>query len=158
MATNLYVYGLFVVAAVSVYSLIYSRQNKLVTFILIPLILGVSIWTWHAIKILQGTPLDELIWDKQAQVIWAYQDKPNIYLVARMGKSREPTYFVIPWTEENMYKIKKIQEGIQQKGSVQGTFKKPRGYTGAQRDFFFSEVERFEDRVRKEGFHQGYGP
>ena len=94
MATNLYVYGLFVVAAVSVYSLIYSRQNKLVTFILIPLILGVSIWTWHAIKILQGTPLDELIWDKQAQVIWAYQDKPNIYLVARMGKSREPTYFV----------------------------------------------------------------
>jgi hypothetical protein len=112
MLSNLYVYGLFIVAAVSVYSLIYSRQNKLVTFILIPLILGVSIWTWHAIKILQGTPLDDLIWDKQAQIIWAYQDKPNIYLIARMEKNREPTYFVIPWTEENMYKIRKIQEGI----------------------------------------------
>ena len=37
-------------------------------------------------------------------------------------------------------------------------FKKPRGYTGAQSDFFFNEVERFEDRVRKEGFHHGYGP
>ena len=158
MLSNFYVYGLFIVAAVSVYSLIYSRQNKLVTFILIPLILGVSIWTWHAIKILQGTPLDDLIWDKQAQIIWAYQDKPNIYMLARMGKTREPTYFVIPWSEENMYKIRKIQEGIKMQGSVQGQFKKPRGYTGAQSDFFFNEVERFEDRVRKEGFHQGYGP
>ena len=158
MISNLYVWGLFLVAAVSVYSLIYTRQNRIVTFVLIPLILGVSIWTWHAIKILQGTPLDELIWDKNTEVIWAYQEKPNIYLLAKVEGAGQATYFRIPWTEENMYKVKKMQDAIARQGSVQGQFKKPRGYSGAQSDFFFSEVERFEDRIQKDYFMHGQGP
>jgi len=151
MITDLYMYGLFVVAAVSVYSLIYSRQNRFLTAIMIPLILIVSIWTWQAIKILQGTPKTDLPWEKQVEVVWAYQDKPSIYLVAKIEGDRLPVYYVIPWTDENMYKVRKMQLAIQKKGSAEGKFKKPKGYTGAQSSFFFEEVKRFQDRTNKNG-------
>lgn len=108
---------------------------------------------------LQGTPKKDLVWDKRVEIIYAYQDKPYIFLLAKVEKERVPQYFVMPWTEENMYKIRKIQETIQMMGSAQGQFKKPRGYTGAESDFFFTEVERFEDKIRKGGFATpGIGP
>ena len=56
---------------------------------------------------------------------WAYlYEKPNIYLLAKVEGAGQATYFRIPWTEENMYKIKKMQDAIARQGSAQGQFKK----------------------------------
>lgn len=149
MITELYIYGLFFVAAVSVYSIIYSRTNLVVTFFLIPLVLGVAIWTWQAINILQGTPRDGLPYGDRVEVIWTYQKKPDILLVIRQG-DEEPAYYKIPWTKENQYKVRRMQEAIAREGRAQGKFQKmPKGYNGSSQSFIFTEIERFVDPIRK---------
>ena len=68
---------LFLLAVVSVYALIKSKENALVLFFLIPIILASSIYTGYSIYVLQGTPINNLP-EGKVELIWAEIQKPNI--------------------------------------------------------------------------------
>ena len=151
LLVDLYYLGLFFVAAVCVYAIIYSRTNRLVTFFLIPIVLAVSVWTWQAIYALQGTPRPVLPFDEDVEVLYQAQLRPWIYALILHTKDGELLYYRIPYTEENSYKMNQIQKQIDRTGRAEGKFNEPRGSGSTPGSFFFTEIESFQDRVRKGG-------
>ena len=69
MLIDLYYIGLFFVASVCVYAIIYSRTNRSgYIFPLYPQCL-LSVWTWQAIYVLQGTPRPKVLPDEDVEVL-----------------------------------------------------------------------------------------
>jgi hypothetical protein len=118
----LYVLGLFILVIICVYALIQSKANRLYTFIIIPTALIMSLYSWQAVKALQGIPIYGLPYNKEVQVIYSYDNKPWIYaLVAELNKG--PKLYKIDWTKANLQKIKELS-GPDGRSQPQGKFKK----------------------------------
>lgn len=149
MITEFYYLGLFFVASVCVYAIIHSRTNRILTFLLIPAVLAISLWTWQAIYALQGTPRTVLPWDQKVEVLWTAQLKPWIYLLVVHKGDVQPTYYKIIWNDENQYKVNQIEKVIQSQGSAAGTFKQPQGQGTTDGSFFFTQMESFQELIRK---------
>ena len=133
----LYVLGLFILVIICVYALIQSKANRLYTFIIIPTALIMSLYSWQAVKALQGIPIYGLPYNKEVQVIYSYDNKPWIYaLVSELNK--EPKLYKIDWTKANLQKLKELS-GPDGKEQPQGKFKK--GLNGEVVSFEQSNVE-----------------
>ena len=125
---ELYVAGLFVLGCVSMYSLIQSRTNRWLMFVMIPLVLGMSLYTWQAITVLRGKPIPDLPIDENVEVIWVTNQKPQILLLLRHDDEFTPIYYSIPWTRENAKRIAGMEK-IKKNGiKLEGKFKVKRNW------------------------------
>lgn len=121
-----YIIGLFILAGVSMYALIQSKTNRWIVFILIPIILCMSLYTWQAITFLQGKPVAGLPEDKEVEIIYISVRKPDIYLLMKHIDQQQPTYYFVPWTKENAKKLQQLRR-LQQAGlDLQGKFTRKR--------------------------------
>lgn len=120
---QIYIVGLFILAVVSVYSLIMSRQNRLATFIMTPMILVMSLFTWQAVTLLQGTPILGLPFNEEVEVIYIRRQKPDILLLIKNENELVPHYYSIPWTEENSKKFAEMEQEAQSGMLMEGEFK-----------------------------------
>ena len=109
MMIELYVAGLFILGCVSLYSLIISKTNRWLVFILVPLILVMSLYTWKAITVLQGKPIMAMPIDENVEIIFVTNQKPTIFFLLRHEDDFVPRYYAIPWTEENAKKIARLE-------------------------------------------------
>ena len=133
----MYVTGLFLLVLICVYALIQSKANRLYTFIIIPVALVMSLYSWQAITALQGLPIYGLPYDKEIQIIYTYDDKPWIYaLLAQPNNS--PKLYKIDWTKANLQKMKELT-GVDGKSQPQGKFLK--GLNGEAPSFESSNIE-----------------
>ena len=125
---ELYIAGLFVLGCVSMYSLIQSRTNRWLMFVMIPLVLGMSLYTWQAITVLRGKPIPDLPIDENVEVIWVTNQKPQILLLLRHDDEFTPIYYSIPWTRENAKRIAGMEK-IKKNGiKLEGKFKVKRNW------------------------------
>jgi len=149
-----YIFGLFLLASVSIYAVIQSRTNRWITFFLVPLILCMSLFTWQAIVALQGTPIAGSPDDKDIEVMWVHNEKPVILLILKIPGEDIPKYHYIPWSEQNSREAREMGEKMEQGIPVTGEFKKlQEGYTGKSGDIIFSPVERFSNDNLKNNSH-----
>lgn len=125
---------LFFVAAASIYALIVSRKNYIITFLLTPALLVASIFAGYTMFMLQGTPINGIP-EGNVEVVWVEMAKPEILFLARPETGGRPYYYVIPYNDNNrdtMQEIMKEQARKEQRGeesSVPGRFK-----TGEKQD------------------------
>jgi hypothetical protein len=134
---------LFLLAVVSVYALIKSKENAIVLFFLIPIILASSIYTGYSIYVLQGTPIHSLPQGK-VELIWAEIQKPNIVFLVRHEDTSIPKYYRLPYTKENAKLLGNLSEQAE-KGSPQtGEFKPPNkgGSITVNQDVSFDRIKR----------------
>jgi len=122
---DLYIIGLFVLAGTSVYALIQSKTNRVIVFVLVPLILVMSLYTWRAVTLFQGSPIMGLPYDKQVQIVYVSKRKPNILLLLKHKDTPAPTYYAIPWTKENAQKITQLENYAKKGVKLDGKFKMP---------------------------------
>jgi hypothetical protein len=147
---SLYVIGLFLLALISVYALIQSKTNRLVTFVLIPVALIISLYSWQVVKALQGTPIIGLPMNIESRVIYIHNEKPNILFLVQ-EKSEEyqmPRYYSIPWTESNAQEAEKMKRKGQQGIPVDGQFKAKDG-GGDEESFEFSDIDQRSSPIPK---------
>lgn len=145
-----YVIGLFILALISVYALIQSKANRLITFVLIPVALVISLYSWQVVKALQGTPILGLPMNVESRVIYIHNEKPNILFLVQ-EKSEEyqmPRYYSIPWTEKNAEEAEKMKRKGQQGMPVDGQFKAKDG-GGDDNSFEFSNIEQRSSPIPK---------
>jgi hypothetical protein len=143
MMITLYAIGLFVVALTSVYALIQSRTNRILTFVLIPLVLTISVFSWQVVKMLEGTPIMGLPpQDQETRVLYIHNEKPLIlFLVAEKSEEyKVPRYYAIPWTEKAAEEAERMKAQAKRGRPVDGKFT-PKSYNDEQ-SFEFSNIER----------------
>ena len=141
---SIYIIGLFLIALVSVYSLIQSKTNKWLVFFMIPLILVMSLYTWKAITLLQGTPLDGLPYKETVSIVHIDKRKPTITLLLKHKGDILPKYYAIPWTRENNEAVSKLQKRSKKGIDVEGKFTKPKkGHVSESQSFFFEATPDF---------------
>tara|TARA_R110002074_G_scaffold109136_1_gene235427 strand:+ start:1260 stop:1769 length:510 start_codon:yes stop_codon:yes gene_type:complete len=144
----LYVIGLFLLVVVCVYALIQSKANRLYTFIIIPTALLMSLYSWQAITALQGMPIYGLPYNKEVQLLYAYDEKPWIYLLlSEPTKYVGPKLYKIDWSKENLQKVKELT-GADGKSQPQGKFKK--GLNGEAMSFIMSNIDDNGQSILKE--------
>lgn len=119
---NTYIGGLFALLVVTVHALIVSKANKLYTFIIIPLALVMSLFTWQAITMLRGLPIYGLPYDEDITILYVYDHKPWIYTVL-MDPEKGPMLYKIDWTKQNQKKMQGIKRNIGT-DKAEGQFKK----------------------------------
>jgi|TARA_B100001105_G_scaffold251384_1_gene241062 hypothetical protein len=113
---------LFALAVLTVYALIQLGKNNVLTFFLIPLALVASIYTGYTLFALQGTPINDLP-EGEVQVLWVEVQKPKIYfLVRHLGKT-EPTYYTIPYSDDNAKEMDRMLKAMQRGIKMEGEFK-----------------------------------
>jgi len=139
-----YIVGLFILAAISVYSLIVSRTNRLLVFLLVPSMLVMSLFTWKVILELQGTPIKGYPIDERIEIIYIYKQKPEIMFLAKKEGENIPTYYIIPWTEENAQKMA-VLERIKEMGvDVEGKFKEAKnGHNSQSNSIYWEQTSDF---------------
>lgn len=140
MATSL----LFVTSVIALYALILSRKNRIVLLFLIPALLVASVYTGYSIYVLQGTPKAGIPEDTQVEIVWMEVAKPDIRLLLRVEGDTEPTYYRIPYSEEN---VKELEKAMQQakalgKEGPDGVFKKNTGGEENGGEFNFIQKPR----------------
>lgn len=127
-----YIVGLFILAGVSMYALIQSKTNRWLVFILIPIILCMSLYTWQAVTMLQGKPIAGLPEDKEVEILYITVRKPDIYLLMKHSDQEQPTYYFVPWTKENAKKLQQLKR-LQAGGiDLQGKFTKKRNSNNSE--------------------------
>ena len=125
---KLYIAGLFLLGCVSMYSLIQARTNRWLMFVMIPLVLGMCLYTWQAITVLRGKPIPDLPIDENVEVVWVTNQKPQILLLLRHDDEFTPIYYSIPWTQENAKRIAGMEK-IKKNGiKLEGKFKVKRNW------------------------------
>lgn len=143
---TIYITGLFIIALVSVYSLIQSKANRWLVFFMIPLILVMSLYTWRAITILQGTPLDGLPYKETISIVHIDKRKPTITLLLKHKGDALPKYYAIPWTRENNDAVSKLQSRAKKGLDVEGKFSKPeKNSVSESLSFFFEATPDFSN-------------
>lgn len=150
----MYILGLFLLAGVSIWALIASRVNRWLVFVIVPLLLSMTLFTWQAITTLQGTPIIGITKEENVRVMWIHNEKPVIlYIIKHPGKDT-PRYYMIPWTEDNSRQAREQMEKVEKGIPVEGKFEKNpnNAYTGRSGDIIFEPVERFtRDDLKNQG-------
>ena len=158
MMITMYVIGLFLLALISVYALIQSKTNRLITFVLIPIALVISLYSWQVVKALQGTPIIGLPMNVESRVIYIHNEKPNIlFLVQEKSQEHQmPRYYSIPWTEKNAEEAEKMKRQSQRGTPVDGQFKARDG-GGDDNSFEFSNIELRSSPIPKNSHPDSQG-
>jgi len=113
-------------AILTVYALIQLGRNNILTFFLIPIALVASIFAGYTMFALQGTPI-EGIPEGEVEVVWAEVQKPHIYFTVRHKGEKRPTYYHIPYNENNAKKMAELAEAAKAGRPEKGQFKKKDG-------------------------------
>lgn len=147
---NLYVGGLFVLLIVTVHALIVSKANKWYTFIIIPFVLIMSLYTWQAITMLRGMPIYGLPYDEEITILYVYDHKPFIYAVLAHPE-KGPMLYKIDWTKEDQKKMQGLKRNV---GTDQAEGKFKKGLHSDSISFEMSNIEAGGTPIEKDTVEQ----
>jgi len=119
-----YIVGLFFLGIVSVYALIQSRSNRFIVFLLIPLILSMTLYTWQAVTYLQGTAIEGIPEEQEMEIIYITVRKPDILFLVQHKDRDRATFYSIPWTKENAKKASRLRKLAESGINLRGKFTK----------------------------------
>ena len=134
---------LFSLAVLTIYAIIQSGKNNVLTFFLIPLVLISSLYTGYSIYALQGTPIDSLP-KGEVEVLWAEVQKPNIYFLVRHVDDPKPAFYRMDYTKENAKKMQDLSEKADAGQPSNGEFKlkDKDGGISQMKEFTFDTIRR----------------
>jgi len=152
---------LFGLAVLTVYALIQLGRRNTITFFLIPVALVASIYAGYTMFALQGTPINMLP-KGEVEVLWVEVQKPEIYFTVRHSGNTEPTYYSIPYTDENAKRMNELGEKAAKGMKVEGEFsegEQDKSDLSKQNIISFDDIERFnlppkKAQLRRDGVDQ----
>ena len=140
----------FLIGVVAIYALIQTGKNYAIQLLLIPLLLVGTIFAAYSIYILQGTPKNGIP-DGEVEIVFVEMQKPWIIFLSRTKGEDEnpiPTYYRIPYNDENKKTMNKIMQEMESGRQVEGEFKERNKVKGGTEppngEFWF-------DRIRRDG-------
>ena len=136
---------LFGLAVLTVYALIQLGRRNTITFFLIPVALVASIYAGYTMFALQGTPINMLP-KGEVEVLWVEVQKPEIYFTVRHAGTTEPTYYSIPYTDENAKKMNELGDKAAKGIKVEGEFseaEQDQSDLSRNKNISFDDIERF---------------
>ena len=116
---------LFALGSTTIYSLIISRRNYLMVFILTPLLLVSTIYSSNIILALLGSPIKGFPVNETVEIKWVEVADPVIYFVAldtSLSDTR-PKYYVVPYTKQNRDTMQELKKRLENGRQTQGEFK-----------------------------------
>lgn len=132
----------FIMAVIAVYALIQTRKNYFLLFLLIPFFLASTIYAAYAIYVLQGTPRDGVP-RGTVEMVHVIMQKPDILFLARVGDNTIPTYFRIPYNDENKKMMGKLQQQIEAGQAPEGEItKNPNSSQSNSEEFQWDNIKR----------------
>lgn len=135
---------LFCLAVLTVYAIIQTNKNRILVFLLIPLVLVSSLYTGYSIYALQGTPVNSLP-KGEVEVLWAEVQKPHIYYLVRHVGEPQPQYYTMPYSKSNARKMQNMGEQAENGKPVTGVFKETEQQNGLLtniQEFTFDNIRR----------------
>lgn len=135
---------LFSLAVLTIYAIIQTNKNRLLVFLLIPLVLVCSLYTGYSIYALQGTPISKLP-KGEVEVLWAEVQKPHIYFLVRHAGEPQPQYYTMPYSKNNARKMQAMGEQAEEGKPVTGEFKESEQKNGLiteSQEFVFDNIRR----------------
>ena len=113
--------SLFVLATTALYVLIKYSKQHIGVFLIIPLLIGSSLLSYTAFKVLEGAPIRGYP-PGNFTVITATPMKPDILITVKHEEGDIKTYF-IPFNNSNAMQMNReknlVQNGVARKGSFQ---------------------------------------
>lgn len=132
----------FIMAVIAIYALIQTRKNYFLLFLLIPFFLASTIYAAYAIYVLQGTPRNGIPTGK-VEMVFVQMQKPDILFLARVEEDPIPTYFRIPYNDENKKMMGQLQRQIESGQAPEGKItKKPNGSQSNSQEFQWDRIVR----------------
>jgi len=135
---------LFCLAVLTVYAIIQTNKNRILVFLLIPLVLVSSLYTGYSIYALQGTPINTLP-KGEVEVLWAEVQKPHIYFLVRHTGEPRPQYYTMPYSENNARKMQNMGKQAEDGTPATGEFKETEQQNGlitTVQEFTFDNIRR----------------
>lgn len=115
---------LFILAVVSLYSIIASGKHRVLTFLLVPLVIAASISSFYAFYSLQGKAIKS--WPEgEIEIISLQLTQPHISMLVVHKNELEPTFYSLEWSPEIAKKLQEILTRQKMGMSTTGEFKKP---------------------------------